>query len=226
MKNLRPITIGIFVLSLGLLLGLMWVPPATAKAQATVRNTTVLRDVTQVRDENCNPEDATQGRITEATPGHTPLFEFTGCNPLMAPDGHQLTLFEFKAVQGVAFNRCVDGGTETVVYFNGLVPGGTYTVWLGVGEAFFRPPPPFDAQGALGRTDPIENFFTANEDGEGVLSRTTPAGPLSALGEVGPCWLDAPAQLHLVYHNDGQTHGPVPGPRDTWVVIARFLFRF
>ncbi len=202
----------------------VWAP--VAKAQAPVRNTTILRDVSQVRDENCDPEDTTQGRITEATPGHTPLFEFTACNPLVAPDGHQLTLSEFTAVQGAAFNRCVEGGTETVVFFNRLVPGGTYTAWLFIGSAYWNPPPPPDGVGVLGRTNPIENFFTANEDGEGVLSLTTPAGPLSIFGEVGPCWLNAPGQLHLVYHNDGATHGPLPGPTGTWVLNARFLFRF
>jgi hypothetical protein len=79
---------------------------------------------------------------------------------------------------------------------------------------------------ADGRTNSIENSFTANENGEGVLSRITPAGSLSLFGQVGPCWLNAPGQLQLVYHNDGETHSPVPGARDTWVINARFLFRF
>jgi hypothetical protein len=30
-------------------------------------------------------------------------------------------------------------------------------------------------------------------------------------------------ELHLVYHHDGMTHGPGPGPLQTWVLNGRFF---
>jgi len=49
---------------------------------------------------------------------------------------------------------------------------------------------------------------------------------VSAVSSTGKsvCWPDVPAELHLAFHSDNQTHGPIPGPTETWGVNARFLF--
>jgi len=198
--------------------------PMVAKAEGPTRLNS-MNVLTQVRDASCNPADQTAGMITSATPLNTLLYEFLECHPVLAPDGHQLTLAEFKAAQGIVSAKCIGQGTHSVIHFSGLVPNGTYTVWLFI---FGNGGPPINATavGALGKSNPIQNFFTASATGEGELSVTTPEGPLSAFGNVGACWLDAYPQVHLavVYHIDGQTHGPGPGPGGTWVFQAAFVF--
>lgn len=192
-----------------------------AKAQAPVRNDNLIITYMDIRAGVCNPNDATVGMVASSTPPGSLLYTTVGCHPVLAPDGHQLALAEFQAARIRAAMKCIGAGTHSGLHFRGLVPKGTYTVWL-----FWRrlPAGGFNAIGALGTTSPIENFFTASEAGEGQLSVTTPEEMLSISGSVGPCLLDAPFELHLVYHVDGQTHGPVPGPEGAWVTVGIVLF--
>jgi|SoiMethySBSTD1v2_1073268.scaffolds.fasta_scaffold120820_2 hypothetical protein len=178
-----------------------------------------------VRGGSCSVTLPGVGMITSTTPPSTVLFnrnpeDAITCAPLLAPDGHQLTLGEFVAVNGSAKVNCVNQGTHSVLHISGLVPNGVYTVWL----LIFGDGVNVTDAGALGSTNPIENYFTASASGEGQLSVTTPQENLSAMGSVGTCWLDSKVELWLVYHSDNQTHGPEPGPPATWVTHARFLF--
>ena len=135
-----------------------------------------------------------------------------------------MTLGEFKTARARAWLRCINcptAGTRSVLHFTGLVPNGTYTVWLFVKNGSGG----FSAIGALGTTMPIENFFTANAAGEGRLAVTTPAENLSAtMTPVDSCFLDTPFELHVVYHLDNQTHGNGPGPNETWITVGTLLF--
>ena len=200
--------------------------PLAASAEAPIRNDNLTLFFMHVRAGDCSVTDPAVGMITMTTPPSALVFNRNlegpiTCGPLLAPDGHQLTLGEFTAVKGTAKVKCINTGTHSVLHFSGLVPNGTYTVWLFV---FANGGPDPTDVGALGTTNPIENFFTASASGEGLLSVTTPEEMLSAFGHVGPCWLSSPVQLHLVYHSDNQTHGPFPGETNTWVTNARFLF--
>jgi hypothetical protein len=195
---------------------------APVSVKAAVHNHNLVPFLRDVRGPMCSTADPALGAITANTPLNALLFNRTGCGPVLAPDGHQLTLREFTGVQGNASVRCISMGTRSVLHFSGLVPNQVYTVWL----FLVNPNPPFDYLGAgsLGRTDPTENFFTADADGEGQISRTTPAQMLSAFGNVGPCFLDDVVEIHLVYHTDEMTHGRLPGDSNVWVVNARFFF--
>ena len=195
---------------------------AARPAKAAVHNHNLVPFLRDVRGPTCSTTDPALGAITANTPLNALLFNRTGCGPVLAPDGHQLTLREFTRVKGSASVQCISMGTRAVLHFSGLVPNQIYTVWL----FLVNPNPPFDYLGAgsLGRTDPSENFFTANAEGEGEIARTTPAQMLSAFGQVGPCFLDNVVEIHLVYHLDEMTHGRLPGTGDTWVVNARFFF--
>jgi hypothetical protein len=209
-----------------LVIPLILLAPLAASAEAPIRNDNLTHFFMHVRGGSCSLTDPTVGMITMTTPPNTLLFNrnlegLITCGPLLAPDGHQLTLGEYTAVKGSAKVKCISTGTHSVLHFSGLVPNGVYTVWLLI---FGNGGPDPTAAGALGTTNPIENFFTASASGEGQLSVTTPEEDLSAFGHVGPCWLNSPAQLHLVFHSDNQTHGPEPGPTETWVTNARFLF--
>src|SRR6266849_6077025 len=64
-----------------------------------------------VRGPECDATNDSVGMITAATPLYAPIYNHTRrgsplspapCNPVLAPDGHQLTLSEFNAVQGTA----------------------------------------------------------------------------------------------------------------------------
>jgi hypothetical protein len=201
--------------------------PLAARAEAPIRNDNLTLFFMHVRAGDCNVTDPAVGMITMTTSPSALVFNRNlegpiTCGPLLAPppDSHQLTLGEFTALKGSAKVKCISTGTHSVLHFSGLVPNGVYTVWL----LIFNGGPDPTAAGALGTTNPIENSFTATAAGEGQLSVTTPEEDLSAFGHVGPCWLNSPAQLHLVYHSDNQSHGPEPGPTETWVTNARFLF--
>jgi hypothetical protein len=203
---------------------------ALATAQGPVRDDMLVTDTGDIRGPGCSTTMNAPGMITMSTSDSTPLYNHTSraglgvfptCNPILAPDGHQVTWGEFKAAQGSATIKCINTGTHTALHFSGLLPKGTYSAWVFVVNP--NAPPPFLAGGTLGRTALSENVFTASAAGEGQISRTTPEEALSVFGNIGSCFLDSPAQIHLVYHSDGQTHGMVPGPSDTWVVNARFF---
>ena len=220
--------------SLSRKLGALAIPALVAltalPAKAAVHDHNFVPFLGDVRGPTCSASDTTVGIITSETPLDTPLFNRTfrgglgtpACSPVLDPTGNQVTLGQFTAVRGSAKVTCTSMGTRSVLHFSGLVPHGTYTVWLFlVGDP--SPPPAYVGAGSLGRTNPTENFFTANAGGEGEIARTTPAQMLSAFGNVGPCFLDGVVELHLVYHHDGMTHGPGPGPLQTWVLNGRFF---
>ena len=204
----------------------------TGRAEAPVRNDNLVPFYRDVRGPGCNPTNDAMGMITASTHPDTLLFNHNrgpagtapaSCDPVPAPDGHQLTLEEFKAAEGRVVANCIQSGTHTAIHFSGLLPKATYTVWLFVVNPSM-PPPLYLGAGTLGRTERSENSFTTSEDGEGQISLTTPEEDLSAFGHVGSCFLDSTVEVHLVYHSDGQAHGPLPGPIDAWVVNARFFF--
>ncbi len=200
-----------------------------AQAQAPIRNDSLVPWYAHVRGPMCSPANPAVGMITALTPLSTLLFNVRSggaatCPPVLASDGHQITLGEFKAATGRAGVKCIDTGTISVLHFSGLLPKQLYTAWVFNVDPNF-PNGPFLAGGAIGVAALAENHFVSSEAGEGEIVRTTPAGNLSAFGSIGNCFLDNPeTQLHLVFHIDQMAHGPVPGPQNTWVVNARFFF--
>jgi hypothetical protein len=204
---------------------------AFSPPQAPIRNDNLLINLGDVKTGMCSPTMDGPGTITAMTPLDAPLLNHNrggqgtapaSCGPLLAPDGHQLTLGEYEEASGRAAVKCINAGTHSVLHYSGLIPNGTYSVWLVLPNP--TPPPRLIGGGTLGPVEPA-NFFTASEAGEGQLSVITPAKNLSIFGgPIGACFLDQPVELHLVYHADGETHGDVPGPLDAWVVQARFLF--
>jgi hypothetical protein len=213
-----------------------WIIPAVLLLTPLVRADGPTRfdstaDLSTVRTPACNPAMPMLGMITPSTPSGTLLFNVRSagptCPPVLAPDGHQITLGEFRQAEGRVGVDCINTGTHDVVHFSGLIPKGTYTLWQFIfANGFPGMATGAGADGHNGTNGPIENFFTASQDGEGQLSVTAPPGPLSAFGTLNGCWLDNPeVHLELVYHIDGQTHGPVPGPAPTWVFQSVFTIK-
>ncbi|MEO6288520.1 MAG: hypothetical protein ABIO76_01290 [Ginsengibacter sp.] len=158
---------------------------------------------------------------------NTLLWNNRGHVPIMAPDGHHITLGEFNKPTGYAEIDCKRQGTSVKVHVKGLIPNGVYTIWV----LTFKSPgfePTFAnliGNGALGAADGSMNKFTASSHGTATLSATMPAGPLSLFGSVTDC-LFSEYEVHMVaaYHLDFVTHGGMPGPPNTWV--AQFVFQF
>jgi hypothetical protein len=159
----------------------------------------------------------------------TPLYEKREHNPILAPDGHQVTLGEFDAATGRATVKCIHKGTHVVVHFSKLIPKGVYSVWV----LTFKSPgfdPTFAnlvGSGALGDPDGSKSTFKASASGEGQISAIVPGGPLSSMGTIGDCALTDEFEFHVVgiYHIDGKTYGGSPGPSGTYVEQIGFIFR-
>src|SRR5437867_12054996 len=141
------------------------------------------------------------------TGGSTLLFESRAHNPILAPDGHQVTLAEFNAVQDQASFKCVHKGTHVVQELTGLIPNGVYSIKLLTFKA-----PGFDGTfrnliglGALGSSDGSHSSFVAQADGSGSISAITSGGALSVFGSIADCALTEEFEVHVVgvYHIDG-----------------------
>ena len=149
----------------------------------------------------------------------TLLFDAVGHAPVVAPDGHQITLGEFNMASGWADVKCVNTGTHVVIHLSGLIPNGVYTIWTMVMNSSHN----FIGVGALGAPDGSENAFTASPAGTASLSVIMPAGNLSAFGKIGNCFgSEFEVLLSTAYHMDGLTHGGVPGNEATWVFQSGF----
>jgi hypothetical protein len=192
-----------------------------AKADTPIRNNKIVSVMLFVRDAAGNPLSA------QSDPS-TPVYEVRTRAPILAPDGHQLTLAEFTAPRGIVTARCVKRGTEAVIRLSSLVPNGVYTIW----QLTFRPPgfePTFTnliGLGAIGSRDGNQNVVKATSAGDAELTVTSRPGSLSILGRITDCWVADEYELHIVgaYHIDGRAHGPTPGPDGTFVEQFGFIF--
>ena len=166
------------------------------------------------------------------TGNNTSLYTILGHNPVLAPDDHHITLGEFNQVSGTAEIKCLNSGTQVKIHLSNLIPNGIYTIWSLTFQS-----PGFDGTlasfvnltgvGALGANDGSSNTFVASASGEGQITRIVPAGNLSVFGSIGNCILTDEYEVHFVgvYHIDGLTYGPVPGPDGTLIEHFGFIFR-
>jgi hypothetical protein len=155
------------------------------------------------------------------------LWNKRGHSPILAPDGHQVTLGEFKMVAGGADVTCINQGTTIDISLQGLITNGVYSLWIYT----FKLPGyhnNFDhlaGNGVLKLINGTENIFTASSNGSASLSAIMHAQSLSILGSVGDC-LFAEYEIHIMaaYHLNNVTHDGTPGNPNTWV--TQFFFPF
>lgn len=106
-----------------------------------------------------------------------------------------MTLGQWESARGQATLVCHDGREVVQSQFRHLIPGGVYSLFVvhfavqGVGR--FTP---------LGAADGSDNSFVANPAGHGATVITT-----------APCLTSSAEGVVLVWHSDGQTHGPSIG---------------
>ncbi len=139
-------------------------------------------------------------------------------HPIIAPDGHHLTLEEWQTATGSATVACEGGETVYHLEFTGLIPNGVYTIWNFVltrqlsATSSINMATDVAASGALG--DGESNTLVASENGAAELEVRAQPGPLTMFGDLSPCAITTTPGFVLIinYHIDGQTHGGVPGP--------------
>ncbi len=199
---------------------------AFSKADPPVRNSDaeLILDFLTAEDGTLDsPDDL----LLDADP--CDLEQPTVLEPVLAPDGHQLSLSELADVTGSATLKCDAQGTRVTTHLSGLVPNGVYTIWLLTFEApGFTPDfAHLIGEGALGSADGSQNSFVASPSGRASLSARQVAGPLSEFGEVTGCLFDE-FEFHLVgaYHPDGLTYGATPGPADAPNPFCYFVEHF
>ncbi len=169
------------------------------------------------------------------TPPGALLLTDLGRQPIMAPDGTQVTWGEWIRVKGNIVVECIDEGTKVTLSLRGLIPNGVYTIWNvtfkepGFTGEFDGPglPSHVKAFGPLGLADGSQSGFTASAGGEADITAITPPGALGTVGEIGACALTDEMEWHVVglYHSDGQTHGSVRGPDGTHAEQLAFIFK-
>lgn len=159
------------------------------------------------------------------------LYEVRKHEPVIAPDGHQVTWGEFSNIQGSASVKCTEKGTQATIIVSGLIPNGVYTIWNVTVKA-----PGFDPSmadfnitgiGAAGDGNGKDNVVTASPNGTITISTESPGGNLSMFGQIGPCSLSDEFEWHLVgsYHIDGKTYGQDLGPDGTVAEQFGFIFQ-
>lgn len=144
-------------------------------------------------------------------------------HPITAPDGHNVTLGEWRGARATARVSCGGSdGTHYLLTMEGLIPNGVYSVGVVLTD-LTKDSPVRIGTGALGRIDGSENAFTASSSGEGRLEATAPPGPMSLNGRAPECALTqvSEAILWLFYHVDGQRG---PGSEMSWVEHLRISF--
>ena len=138
--------------------------------------------------------------------------------PILAPDGHHVSLTEWKAARGTAKVTCSGDATNYQLEFSGLIPNGVYTLWKCILKEPQKPTDKlsfandFEALGAL--KDAQSNILMASEQGEAQIELSAKAGALSMFGSQPACSITQTEGFILVldYHIDGRTYGGTPGP--------------
>lgn len=163
-------------------------------------------------------------------------FGVAECDPatdltrLVDPQGEPITLWQWSQASGRVRIACKQDGTRYHFQFRGLIPGGIYTIWHFPGSG----------GGALAshRPDDINNAFVANPAGNANFQVTGSAGNMTLGGTVGDCTLPTSenigsgydfsegfgtALFAVEYHNDQMSHGPIPGPFNTFAAPIMFV---
>ncbi len=124
---------------------------------------------------------------------------------IKAPDGHHVTLSEFKKAKGYFRVNC-NGVTTTVeISLEGMIPNGTYTTWLGYLSKTKKPGDPINPSDfvspvnpPLGNADGTDNVLIA--DAEGVIDVTIEHPTCILAGAVA-------LGMPVLYHINGNTYG-------------------
>lgn len=200
---------------------------ANARADFTVRILPVEGQVTVEQGPRENYIGTASGEMPVSP--DEPLYhanEPEELHAIIAPDGHHVTLAEWRQAAGTARVTCAGAaGTRFELTLEGLIPDGVYSVGA-VLVNWIDGAPVRAGTGALGASNGSQNVFTASSLGEGTLQATAPPGAMSRNGSAPDCMLTQVQEVALwvTYHLDPQQPSMDRAPNRTWVLQLRFKF--
>ncbi|WP_190810531.1 carboxypeptidase-like regulatory domain-containing protein [Flagellimonas sp. S3867] len=174
----------------------------------------------EIMDENGNTPVASNEPLYAANIFDQPLGLLTA---IKAPDGHHVTLSEFKMAKGELNVHCEGDGAIVNVALEGMIPNGTYTFWLAylnktrkVGEAIdFMNDFVNQTNPPIGASNGSENIAIADAGGN-----------INVVLEHDSCILtdEAALVIPILYHINGKTFGGghVPDPEEMVHMLAYF----
>ncbi len=174
----------------------------------------------QVRDQEGNLPTDDSEPLYAANTYEAPLGFL---KPILAPDGHTVTLFEFNRAKGSIMATCDGSMTRVDMALEGLIPNGTYTVWLAflktkktVGQAIEFNDWVYATKPPLGTPSGTENVLIA--DAEGKI-KVTKAHSSCILTD------EAALVIPVIYHINGMTFGGGEIPDAEQVVHLLIYFQ-
>lgn len=191
-------------------------PTVTVKGTVNVGTVDIFN---QVRDKNGNLPIQNDELLYAANTYQSPIGFL---KPIKAPDGHTLTLSEFKKAKGTITVKCNGNQAMVDIVLEGLIPNGTYTVWLAylkvkrkVGESIAFSDWVYDPKPPLGSPSGSENVLIASADG--TISVTKAHSSCILTDEVA-------LVIPVIYHINGKTFGggEIPDAEQ----VAHLLFYF
>jgi hypothetical protein len=170
-----------------------------------------------------------------ATPHDTYKLTANALGPF--PKGSDLgfTLGQWIAAIGTGTYVERDGNATINLTFRNLVPDGTYSIWS---HRVTMPPNYRDTLSPLGAPDGSQNAFQADAAGNATFSLDFAALPAStnlSFPDYVAMYVTKTAPvagnitwtlIAVVYHSDGQTHGPVPGEfgKDAHMQLVHLMY--
>lgn len=125
---------------------------------------------------------------------------------IRAPDGHQITLAEFKKAKGNIVVNCNGSSSTVEIALEGMIPNGTYTFWLAFMKKKVKVGEPIDfANDFVNFTNPPVGASNGSENA--VIAGAN--GTLNATIQHSSCILtDYPGLvIPILYHLNGKTFG-------------------
>ncbi|MGB5819972.1 MAG: hypothetical protein WBG90_10855 [Saonia sp.] len=174
----------------------------------------------EIKDENGDTPTNPNEPLYAANIFDAPLGLLT---PIITPDGHHITLAEYKMAKGNLMVHCNGNSAIVEIALEGMIPNGTYTFWLAylnktrkVGEAidfmndFINPTNP-----PIGSRSGTENIVIAGADG--TINTTLEHASCILTDEVA-------LVIPILYHINGKTFGGghVPDPEEVVQMLAYF----
>ncbi len=157
-----------------------------------------------------NPSDALYARNVFDSP-------FGLLTAIVRPDGTAVLLSDWEAASGEVVIRCQGRTAHVAVDLDGLISGGTYTLWLNFLNVVREPGERVDFGRDVVRIEPLGSG-TANvvvADGQGGISTSIPHASCVLTQEVA-------LVMAVVYHISGRTYGTahIPDPEEVTQLLA------
>ncbi|UII79554.1 carboxypeptidase-like regulatory domain-containing protein [Flagellimonas sp. CMM7] len=193
------------------------IQPQPVKAHLNFGNVQLLEEIV---DANGNTPTASNEPLYAANIFDQPLGLLTA---IKAPDGHHVTLAEFKKAKGNLNVHCNGDKAFVNVALEGMIPNGTYTFWLAYLNKTRKVGEPIDFMNdfvnitnpPIGASNGSENIAVADVN-----------GAINVTFEHNSCILtnEAALVIPVLYHINGKTFGGghVPDPEEMVHMLAYF----